>query len=165
MEVINIVKDNTVRQQSEKIRSESVKKELSMTKTNKSLIKTKKKPIDLGLLITIFILLALGLIIVLSASAPSALSTYGDSYYFFRKQLISAVIGIGAMFVFSFIDYRIYKGKLANIAIVVSIILLALVLVPRCGNNNKRIHKMDKPWFSISTIRNYENSADSIFSR
>ena len=136
MEVINIVKENSRRQRNEIPKSEGVRKELAMTKTNKSLIKRKKKPIDLGLLITIFMLLALGLIIVLSASAPSALSTYGDSYYFFKKQLISAVIGIGAMFVFSFVDYRIYKGKLANIAIVVSVVLLALVLIPRCWYNN-----------------------------
>lgn len=139
--MINIVRNNTTaKPQRETPKNEGVRRELAMTKTNKSLMKQKKKPIDLGLLITIFILLALGLIIVLSASAPSALSTYGDSYYFFKRQLISAVIGIGAMFVFSFVDYRIYRGKLANIAIIVSIILLALVLVPRCWYNYKRFN-------------------------
>ena len=144
MGVTNIVKnDAKVKQRPETPRNEGVKKELAMTKTNKSLAKRKKKPIDLGLLITIFILLSLGLIIVLSASAPSALSTYGDSYYFFRQQLVSAVLGIGAMFLFSFVDYRIYKGKLANIAIVVSIVLLILVLIPRRWYNDKRFDKMD----------------------
>ncbi len=139
--MLNIVRNNTTaKPQRETPKNEGVRRELAMTKTNKSLMKQKKKPIDLGLLITIFILLALGLIIVLSASAPSALSTYGDSYYFFKRQLISAVIGIGAMFVFSFVDYRIYRGKLANIAIIVSIILLALVLVPRCWYNYKRFN-------------------------
>lgn len=161
--MINIVKNNVVRSQSEKPKNEGVRREMAMTKTNNSLAKRKKKPIDLGLLITIFILLSLGLIIVLSASAPSALSTYGDSYYFFKRQLISAVIGIGAMFVFSFVDYRIYKGKLANIAIVVSIILLALVLVPRCRYYNKRIDKMDKFRVSIPAIRNYEDCVNYIF--
>lgn len=139
--MLNIVRNNTTaKPQRETPKNDGVRRELAMTKTNKSLMKQKKKPIDLGLLITIFILLALGLIIVLSASAPSALSTYGDSYYFFKRQLISAVIGIGAMFVFSFVDYRIYRGKLANIAIIISIILLALVLVPRCWYNYKRFN-------------------------
>ena len=85
-------------------------KTMAMTKVEKSLVKNKKKPYDLGLILTIFTLLALGLIIVLSASAPSALSSYGDSYHFFNNQLISAAMGLVAMFVVSLIDYRIYKG-------------------------------------------------------
>lgn len=106
-----------------------------MTKVNEKAIskRKKKKPLDIGLLVTIFILLSLGLIMVLSASAPSALTYEGDSYYYFKNQLINAVLGIAAMIFFSLIDYRIYKGKLANIGIIVSIILLALVLVPGIG--------------------------------
>ena len=42
--------------QRETPKNEGVRRELAMTKTNKSLMKQKKKPIDLGLLITIFIL-------------------------------------------------------------------------------------------------------------
>ena len=47
---------------------------------------------DIGLLVTIFILLALGLMMVLSASAPSALNYEGDSYHYFRNQALNAVI-------------------------------------------------------------------------
>ena len=54
--------------------------------------KNKKKHLDIGLLITIFILLGLGLMMVLSASAPSALNYEGDSYHYFRNQAINAVI-------------------------------------------------------------------------
>lgn len=123
MEVINIVANETTNQ-----------KTVAMTKVNNSLTKRKKKkPLDLGLLVTIFTLLSLGLIMVLSASAPSALTYEGDSYFYFKSQLTNACIGIGAMIFFSFIDYRIYKGKLANIGIIVSIVLLALVLVPGVG--------------------------------
>lgn len=118
-------------------------KTMAMTKVEKSLVKNKKKPYDLGLILTIFMLLALGLIIVLSASAPSALSSYGDSYHFFKNQLVSAAIGLGAMFIVSLIDYRKYKGKLANLGIIGSIALLVLVLVPRSRYNNKRCDKMD----------------------
>ena len=111
---------------------------MAMTKVEKSLVKTKKKPFDLGWILTIFMLLALGLIIVLSASAPSALSSYGDSYYFFKRQLISAAMGLVAMFGVSLIDYRKYKGRLADLGIIGSIVLLVLVLVPRSRYNNKR---------------------------
>jgi len=37
------------------------------------------------------------------------------------------------MLFFSLIDYRIYKGKLADIAIIASIVMLAMVLVPGLG--------------------------------
>lgn len=37
------------------------------------------------------------------------------------------------MFVLSFVDYRIYKGRLANIGIVLALILLVLVFVPGLG--------------------------------
>ena len=116
---------------------------MAMTKVEKSLVKNKKKPFDLGLILTIFMLLALGLIIVLSASAPSALSSYGDSYYFFKRQLISAAIGLVAMFGVSLIDYRKYKGRLADLAIVGSIILLIMVLIPRSRYYHKRCNEMD----------------------
>ena len=118
-------------------------KTMAMTKVEKSLVKNKKKPYDLGLILTIFILLALGLIIVLSASAPSALSSYGDSYHFFKNQLVSAAIGLVLMFVVSLFDYRIYKGKIANLGIIGSIVLLIMVLIPRSRYNNKRCDKMD----------------------
>ena len=118
-------------------------KTMAMTKVEKSLVKNKKKPYDLGLILTIFMLLALGLIIVLSASAPSALSSYGDSYHFFKNQLVSAAIGLAAMFIVSLIDYRKYKGKLANLGIIGSIALLVLVLVPRSRYNDKRCNKVD----------------------
>ena len=72
----------------------TVTEEVAMTKVNKSLMKKKNKKLDIGLLVTVFILLALGLIMVLSASAPSALTYDGDSYYYFKSQAINAVIGI-----------------------------------------------------------------------
>lgn len=44
--------------------------------------------------IVVVLLLALGLIMVLSASSATALSESGDSYKYFKKQLISGIIGI-----------------------------------------------------------------------
>ena len=44
--------------------------------------------------IVVVLLLALGLIMVLSASSATALSESGDSYKYFKRQLMSAAIGI-----------------------------------------------------------------------
>ena len=66
-------------------------------------------PIDFTLLITILLLLSIGLIMVLSASSPSALAESGNSYSYFSKQLIFAILGIIAMLMISKIDYRFYQ--------------------------------------------------------
>lgn len=112
----------------------TVREEVAMTKVNKSLIKKRRKRMDIGLLVTIFILLSLGLIMVLSASAPSALTYEGDSYFYFKSQLVNACIGIAAMFFFSIVDYRLYNvGRIPVISLCVALALLVLVLVPGVG--------------------------------
>ena len=68
----------------------------------------KNKQMDLILFITTLLLLAIGVTMVLSASAPSALTYEGDSYHYFRSQLANALIGIGAMFFLSFIGFLVY---------------------------------------------------------
>ncbi len=85
-------------------------------------------PIDFTLLITILLLLSVGLVMVLSASSPSALAESGDSYSYFSKQLLFAILGVAAMLFISKIDYRFYQ-KFYKHAWVVAFILLALVLV------------------------------------
>lgn len=86
----------------------------------------KNKPVDFILCITVLLLLALGIIMVLSASSPSSFSETGDSYTYVKKQAVSAVIGLVAMFIISKIDYKIYK-HLYKIAYIGSLILLAIV--------------------------------------
>ena len=75
---------------------------------------------------------------VLSASSPSALSESGNSYAYFSKQLIFAVLGLIAMVFVSKIDYRFYR-KFYKHAWWISILLLAAVmLVGKEVNGAKR---------------------------
>ena len=99
-----------------------------MAKKKKSFSSILNNPIDFTLLITILLLLTIGLVMVLSASSPSALSESGDSYKYFSKQLLFAILGIIAMLFISKIDYRFYQ-KFYKHAWIVSLILLALVLL------------------------------------
>ena len=109
-----------------------------MAKNKKSSSSFLKKPMDFPLLVVILLLLTIGLIMVLSASSPSALSESGDSYKYFSKQLLFAVAGIGAMFAISKFDYRKLK-KFYKYAYVLAIILLLFVLVGgRSVNGAKR---------------------------
>jgi len=90
------------------------------------------KQIDFFLLIVTILLLLLGIIMVLSASAPSALSKTGNSYTYVTKQVIFAVIGLGAMYFASKIDYRVLK-KFYWPIYWISVIGLLLVLIPNVG--------------------------------
>ena len=100
----------------------------------KSKVKNKKfssfleNPIDYTLLMTILLLLALGLIMVLSASSPTSLSESGNSYKYFIKQMIFAILGLVCMYMISKIDYRFYR-KFYKIAYILSLVLFILVLV------------------------------------
>ena len=87
---------------------------------------------DFTLCITVLIFLAMGIILVLSASAPSALSTTGNSYTYVKKQFAFAIVGIFLMFTLSKIDYRFYK-KYYWLVYNLSWLILLLVLVPGLG--------------------------------
>lgn len=104
-----------------------------MTKKTRKVSNFVNKPFDFVLFIVVMLLLALGLIMVLSASSPSSLAETGDdSYVYFRKQAIYAVVGIAAMLFISKIDYHFWK-KFSKIAYIGSILLLLMVLIPHIG--------------------------------
>lgn len=85
-------------------------------------------PVDFMLVTTVLLLLAIGLVMVLSASSPKSLQTYSNSYHLFFRQLIFAVIGLVGMYFFSKVDYRIYQ-RFYKLAYWLSIILLIVVLI------------------------------------
>ena len=108
-------------------------------------------PIDFTLVACIFLLLVIGLIMVLSASSPSALAQSGNSYQFFSKQLLFAFLGIIAMFAISKIDYRFYQ-KFYKYAWIISIALLVLVIaVGKSVNGAKR-------WIYITETLSFQPS-------
>lgn len=117
-----------------------------MPKTNKKQIKTVEKPFDFVLFVTVLILLAMGIIMVLSASSPSALAESGNSYAYVSRQAIFAVLGIGLMIFISKIDYHEYS-KFSRIAYIGSIVVLALV--PLLGSSAKGATR----WLEIGPIR------------
>lgn len=85
-----------------------------------------KGTIDYTILIVTLLLLCLGIIMVLSASAPSSLSESGSSYKYVIRQGVAAAGGLVAMVILSSVDYRIYR-KLKWIIYIVMIGLLVLV--------------------------------------
>ena len=100
-----------------------------MQKKGTKVAKSLGKQIDFVLLVIIILLLASGIIMVLSASAPSALSETGNSYTYVTKQMIFAVIGFVGMYIASRFDYHIFK-KFYWVIYWISVGMLLLVLVP-----------------------------------
>lgn len=103
-----------------------------MTKNKKKVLRFIDNKFDFPLFAIIIILLALGVVMVLSASAPSALAESGNSYTYAGKQFVFAIIGIIAMLAISKIDYRFYK-KFYWLSYWFSCGILFLVLIPGLG--------------------------------
>lgn len=96
-------------------------------KKTKKAISFANNPVDFTFVVIMLLLLAIGLVMVLSASSPTALSESGKSYKYFERQLVFAILGLIAMVIISKIDYRLYQ-KYAKHLYILSIILLAAVL-------------------------------------
>src|SRR4029450_8362675 len=73
-------------------------------------------------------LLVVGLVMVLSASSVFALAKQGDSYAYFKRQLMWVVSGVVVMLVVSRIDYRIWR-RLGTPLLAVATAGLVYVLV------------------------------------
>lgn len=90
---------------------------------------------DFVLLIAVTALAAVGTIFIYSASNYSAEATYGDPFYFVKKQIIGILLGIVAMTATAIFDYK--KLSVFNIPVsIISLVLLALVFVPGIGVEN-----------------------------
>ena len=88
---------------------------------------------DIILLVTLGLIILFGLMMLSSASSVQAFQKFGDSYYFFKNQLLKGLIpGLIAFYIASRIDYRTWK-KYAFVMLIVSVVLLILVFIPGFG--------------------------------
>lgn len=91
--------------------------------------KSTIKYFDYSLLAVIIFLVCFGLVMLYSTSSYSAQVTYGDSMYYFKRQIIFSIVSFAAMMVISKINYHIY-APYAKLLYFFSIFLMALVLTP-----------------------------------
>ena len=88
-------------------------------------------------LFLVIILVIIGLIMMFSASYPSALEYTGNSYTYLIRQGIFAAVGIAAMMILSYFDYHHFH-KLAVPILVLSVILLFITLFWPTGSSVHR---------------------------
>jgi cell division protein FtsW len=89
----------------------------------------KRLEADRALYITIGLLLLFGLIMLASASSIVAYNSYHDTYYFFKRQFVSILVGGALFWILSKINYRRLR-IFALPALIVSFLLLLLVFIP-----------------------------------
>lgn len=82
---------------------------------------------DIPFFVIVMLLLITGLVMMFSASYVNANYLEGDSYYYIRRQLVWAVLGLVVMLCVSRVNYHLLR-KFAVPLYIVSIFLLVLVL-------------------------------------
>ena len=89
-------------------------------------------PIDLPFCLLVLMLIGIGLIMLLSASFPSAYYEDNDPTKYFVKQGIFAIMGVAAMLFIGKINYQRFRA-LAKPLLYLAIVLLVLVAIPGIG--------------------------------
>ena len=85
--------------------------------------------VDKIMLCVVVLIITLGALMVYSASYPTGLSKFGDSFYYLKRHLIFIAIGGAAMLVTALLPYKFYKKGGVFAAYGVALILLMAVLV------------------------------------
>ena len=116
-----------------------------------------KGPIDLPFCLLVLLLMSIGLVMLLSASFPSAYynTKNNDPTYWFVRQGVFAVMGIAGMLFIGKINYRRLRG-VAKSLLYVSIFLLVFVAIP--GNPVAVTVKGATRWIGVGELFNFQPS-------
>lgn len=92
---------------------------------------TRGKP-DFLLLLIVFLLVGFGLVMVFSASYYIALTNTesGDSYYYFKRQLLAAGLGLFVLFIAMNFKFTTYRKLVAPLLLICVILLIAVFFTP-----------------------------------
>ncbi|NCN59244.1 putative lipid II flippase FtsW [Candidatus Woesebacteria bacterium CG22_combo_CG10-13_8_21_14_all_39_10] len=110
-------------------------------------LRKQKQRIDKKLFIAAILLVIIGLIAVLDASAPQSLNVFGDKFHLFKSQLVWSFVGFVALLVSSRVNYRFWQ-KLATPLFFFVLVSLVLVLIPGIGVKLLGARR----WISIGSV-------------
>ena len=82
---------------------------------------------DYSMLFIVLFLLGFGLVMLYSTSSYMANLSYGDSAWYFKKQLFATILGVAAMFFVSNIPYHFWE-RFAVLGYIVSAVLILLII-------------------------------------
>ena len=107
-------------------------------------------PIDLPYLLLVLLLVGVGLIMLFSASFPSAYYEKGNPAYYLIRQGAFALFGIFWMSVIGKLNYERFRG-VARLVLYAAIFLLILVLIPGIGTG--RLTHGAQRWIRFGPIQ------------
>lgn len=90
---------------------------------------------DVPLTVTVTALVLFGIVMIYSASVIVGYTQFGDPTFFFKKQIMSAVLGLIALIVTANINYRLWQ-KWAGVMFGVTVVLLLSVFFISKGEIN-----------------------------
>jgi cell division protein FtsW len=108
--------------------------------------KSRNSP-DMIMLTATLALLTIGVIMVYSASAVLSYHDFGDWYYYLKRQLLFAVLGLIAMTAIMNVEYQVWR-RFAKLALLGGFALLILVLIPGIG----AVRGGARSWIGISSF-------------
>ncbi len=91
--------------------------------------KIEKQPMDLMLVLDIVLLLGIGLVVLFSASSYHSKVAYGDPYYYLKRQMVWALIGILLGVVASVTPLELIKRS-TPLVVFISFFLMLLTFIP-----------------------------------
>ncbi|MBI2486862.1 MAG: putative lipid II flippase FtsW [Deltaproteobacteria bacterium] len=91
------------------------------------------KGYDMGIIISVVFLSAMGMLMVYSTSSVYALEEFKDPSYFLKRHAICLAIGFACMFFLMNLDYRVLR-RFVYPAYVLGLLILILVFIPGIGD-------------------------------
>ena len=89
-------------------------------------------PLDVWLFTAVAVLVAIGLVMVFSASSATAYAERGDVAYYLKRQLIWLAVGLGAAYLCYRIEYQRLR-RAAPYLLAAAVVALVMVFVPHVG--------------------------------
>lgn len=108
---------------------------------------------DQGLLLSILFLMGLGLVQIYSSSFIFAIESSGDGLFFFRKQLILSILGLGVLFFAASLPW-VWAKRLGWLVLAASFVGLALTYVPGIAVKAGGAHR----WIQLPFGQRFEPS-------
>lgn len=115
------------------MRSATAKRDAARVKDEREQVRAYvSAPPDTWLFASVAVLVAIGLVMVFSASSASGYADYHDTAFYFKRQLMWLIVGLGIAYAAYRIDYRVLK-RAAPYLLLGTMLGLLLVLVPHVG--------------------------------
>ena len=95
--------------------------------------------VDLTFMVLVLLLLVFGLVMMFSASYAQGYYREGNSFHYITRQLVWAVAGLCAMFIFSRMDYHFWRKLAWPLFPVVTALLVLCYFMPEVNDAHRCI--------------------------